>query len=100
MKIQNITIIISTILPTTTWGFTPSSKSSFTTSFTIQNHHRNTYANQYNLNQNHVHKIDNVIRSSRKSGCGGGSSTEMKMMFDQLANAITDVTRDIGGRKK
>ena len=38
--------------------------------------------------------------SKRQNGKSSGSSTEMKMMFDQLANAITEVTRDIGGRKK
>lgn len=39
-----------------------------------------------------------MVYSSRRQN--GKSGTEMKMMFDQLANAITEVTRDIGGRKK
>ena len=92
MKLTNIAFILSSIL-STSWGFTPSSSSSFTQSFSIQ-----TQKSQHQIQLHQSHKIDKMVYSSRRQN--GKSGTEMKMMFDQLANAITEVTRDIGGRKK
>lgn len=38
------------------------------------------------------------VFSTRSSSSRRG--TEMKMMFDQLANAISDVAKNIGGRQR
>jgi hypothetical protein len=89
MKLNiGITIILSQAL--TIGAFAPSS--SFTT-FRLQNrHHReeNAFVSRIIYNNN-----ESSLSTRRR-----GKSTGMKMMFDQLATAINDVAKNIGGRQR
>jgi hypothetical protein len=67
-------------------GFAP--QSSFT-SFSLQS---NDFAT---ANMRYVTSSSSSSRNSRRN-----QRTEMKMMFDQLASAISDVAKNIGGRSR
>lgn len=77
--------VITTTLFTIIDGFTP--LSSFTSSY--MNHHNIIQYNDFNK------KTQFVLHQRRNK-----NRTEMKMMFDQLATAISDVAKNIGGRSR
>jgi hypothetical protein len=81
-----ITSILLSTIPQSIVSFAPSS--SFTT-FSQSKQQQTNY---------HHDRFNNAVQSRttlRKS-----NSSEMKMMFDQLATAISDVAKNIGGRSR
>lgn len=85
-----IAAMVASTAPLTAWGFAPTS--SFTT-FSQMNknnvvfHHDGSRLSREQLKYN-------THRSS------SSKNTDMRMMFDQLANAISDVAKNIGGRSR
>ncbi len=72
------------LLQQSSYGFAP--QSSFT-SFSLQSNNDFASAN--------MRYVTSSSRNTRRN-----QRTEMKMMFDQLASAISDVAKNIGGRSR
>ena len=86
IAIATLTTALFTSTSNVAWGFAPTS--SFTTF--SQNH-------QNNVVFRHQQRFNSNASRARKAS---GSGTEMRMMFDQLATAISDVAKSIGGRSR
>lgn len=81
-----LTSILVVAATPTIFGFAPTS--SFT-SFSVNRNKAGFYNDQHQLS------LQRNLGNNKR-----GKRTEMKMMFDQLASALSEVAKNIGGRPR